>query len=71
MCAAKSLRKAKSRLPLWGRCHARGMTERVARQRPAHSCPRAEDEKVVKYFKKLGNMRVLFYTRGGKVLTRW
>ena len=35
---------------------------------------RAEDEKVVKYFKKLGNMRVLFYTRvvkylpGGKVL---
>ena len=35
---------------------------------------RAENEKVVKYFKKLGNMRVLFYTRvvkylpGGKVL---
>ena len=24
---------------------------------------RAEDEKVVKYFKKLGNTRVLFYTR--------
>ena len=24
---------------------------------------RAENEKVVKYFKKLGNMRVLFYTR--------
>ena len=29
MCAAKSLRKAKSRLPLWGRCHAKGMTERA------------------------------------------
>ena len=25
--------------------------------------PRAENGKVVKYFKKLGNMRVLFYTR--------
>ena len=24
MCAAKSLRKAKSRLPLWGRCPRRG-----------------------------------------------
>ena len=37
-------------------------------------CPRAWNKKVVKYFKKLGNMRVLFYTRvvkylpGGKVL---
>ena len=37
---------------------------------------RAEDEKVVKYFKKLGNTRVLFYTRvvkylpGGKVLSQ-
>ena len=37
---------------------------------------RAENEKVVKYFKKLGNMRVLFYTRvvkylpGGKVLSQ-
>ena len=37
---------------------------------------RAENEKVVKYFKKLGNTRVLFYTRvvkylpGGKVLQK-
>ena len=37
---------------------------------------RAENEKVVKYFKKLGNTRVLFYTRvvkylpGGKVLSQ-
>ena len=31
MCATKSLRKAKSRLPLWGRCHAFGMTERARR----------------------------------------
>ena len=23
--------RAKSRLPLWGRCHAKGMTERAAR----------------------------------------
>ena len=30
MCATKSLRKAKSRLPLWGRCHASGMTERAS-----------------------------------------
>ena len=30
MCATKSLRKAKSRLPLWGRCHAKGMTERAS-----------------------------------------
>ena len=42
----------------------------------AQGCPRAEDEKVVKYFKKLGNTRVLFYTRvvkylpGGKVLSQ-
>ena len=36
MCATKSLCKAKSRLPLWGRCHAFGMTERARRQRPAH-----------------------------------
>ena len=28
---------AKSRLPLWGRCHAKGMTERATRQRPAQS----------------------------------
>ena len=34
MCATESLRKAKSRLPLWGRCHAKGMTERASRQRP-------------------------------------
>ena len=27
---------AKARLPLWGRCHAKGMTERTAHQRPAH-----------------------------------
>ena len=37
MCVAKSLRKAKSRLPLRGRCHAKGMTERATRQRPAHT----------------------------------
>ena len=49
------------------------MTERA---NPKLSCPRAENEKVVKYFKKLGNMRVLFYTRvvkylpGGKVLSQ-
>ena len=31
---------------------------------------RAENEKVVKYFKKLGNMRVLFYTRVVKYSAR-
>ena len=30
----RSLQKAKSRLPLWGRCHAFGMTERARCQRP-------------------------------------
>ena len=49
--------------PFGGAGTAAAVTERAARQRPAHSCPRAENEKVVKYFKKLGNMRVLFYTR--------
>ena len=34
-------------------------------------CPRAWNKKVVKYFKKLGNMRVLFYTRVVKYLARW
>ena len=34
-------------------------------------CPRAWNKKVVKYFKKLGNMRVLFYTRLVKYLARW
>ena len=37
MCATKSLRKAKSRLPLWGRCHAFGMTERATRPRRARA----------------------------------
>ena len=35
MCVAKSLRKAKSRLPLRGRCHAFGMTERASPAAPA------------------------------------
>ena len=34
-------------------------------------CPRAWNKKVVKYFKKLGNIRVLFYTRVVKYLARW
>ena len=34
-------------------------------------CLRAWNKKVVKYFKKLGNMRVLFYTRVVKYLARW
>ena len=33
-------------------------------------CPRAWNKKVVKYFKKLGNMRVLFYTRVVKIKPR-
>ena len=54
--------------PLGGAGTAAAVTERASGHWPARSCPRAEDEKVVKYFKKLGNMRVLFYTRVVKYL---
>ena len=49
---------AKSRLPLWGRCHAKGMTERAACQRLTRSCPRAGDEKMGELAGNPGFMRV-------------
>ena len=62
---------AKSRLPLWGRCHAKGMTERAACQRLARSCPRAGDRKSDKWPKNPANMRGLPFVRGDKWQFLW
>ena len=44
MCAAKSLRKAKSRLPLWGRCPPVGGGEGKAPAAPSHGLCRSAGE---------------------------
>ena len=65
--ALRGVRDRRSCLPI----HKKGGTDVPLLGCHRGRCPRAWNKKVVKYFKKLGNMRVLFYTRVVKYLARW